>query len=213
MDDKGIYTDFKEQMTYGEYLNLDKVLSSQTRLSGHHDEMLFIVIHQVSELWMKLILHELNSATRSIENGELQEAFKMLARVSRIQTQIIQAWDVLATLTPAEYMEFRGSLGRASGFQSYQNRLIEFALGYRQPHILKIYEKDPKLAGELEAAYKAPSIYDVSVRALAKAGFPINPELLDRDFSITYTGDTICCGRLVGSLPECRETLGFISTC
>jgi tryptophan 2,3-dioxygenase len=189
MDDKGIYTDFKEQMTYGEYLNLDKVLSSQTRLSGHHDEMLFIVIHQVSELWMKLILHELNSAIESIEKDELQEAFKMLARVSRIQTQIIQAWDVLATLTPAEYMEFRDSLGRASGFQSYQNRLIEFALGFKQPHILKIYEKDPKLAEELEAAFKAPSIYDVSIRALAKAGFSINTELLNRDFSITYKGD------------------------
>ena len=189
MDDKGIYTDFKEQMTYGEYLNLDKLLSSQSRLSGHHDEMLFIVIHQVSELWMKLILHELNTAIELIEKDELPEAFKMLARVSRIQTQIIQAWDVLATLTPAEYMEFRDSLGRASGFQSYQNRLIEFSLGYKQAHILKIYEKDPELLSELETAYKAPSIYDVSIRALSKAGFPINPKLLERDFSVTYEGD------------------------
>ena len=129
MDEKGIHTDFKDNMTYGEYLNLDKILASQNRLSGHHDEMLFIIIHQVSELWMKLILHELNTAIDLIEKDELPEAFKMLARVSRIQTQIIQAWDVLSTLTPAEYMEFRDSLGRASGFQSYQNRLIEFALG------------------------------------------------------------------------------------
>ena len=189
MDDKGIYTDFKEQMTYGEYLNLDKLLSSQSRLSGHHDEMLFIVIHQVSELWMKLILHELNTAIELIEKDELPEAFKMLARVSRIQTQIIQAWDVLSTLTPAEYMEFRDSLGRASGFQSYQNRLIEFSLGYKQAHILKIYEKDPELLSDLEVAYKAPSIYDVSIRALSKAGFPINPALLERDFSVTYKGD------------------------
>lgn len=190
LTEKGIHVDFKDNMTYGEYLHLDKVLSSQVRLSGHHDEMLFIIIHQVSELWMKLILHELNTAIELIEKDELPEAFKMLARVSRTQTQIIQAWDVLSTLTPAEYMEFRESLGRASGFQSYQNRLIEFALGYKQPHILKIYEKDPALATELEAAYNAPGIYDVAIRALAKAGFPVNPELVDRDFSVTYEGDS-----------------------
>lgn len=189
MSEKGIHTDFRDNMTYGEYLRLDKVLSSQERLSGHHDEMLFIVIHQVSELWMKLILHELNTAIDLIEKDELPEAFKMLARVSRVQTQIIQAWDVLATMTPAEYMEFRDSLGRASGFQSYQNRLIEFALGYKQPHILKIYEKDPELANDLKSAYEAPGIYDVAIRALARAGFPINPDLLTRDFSITYAGD------------------------
>lgn len=189
MDDKGVYTDFKEQMTYGEYLDLDKVLSSQTRLSNHHDEMLFIVIHQVSELWMKLILHEVNAAIKAIQQDELPEAFKMLARVSRIQTQIIQAWDVLATLTPAEYTEFRGSLGRASGFQSYQNRQIEFAFGYKQPHILKIYEKDPALAEELKVSYEAPSIYDVAIQALARADFPIDKRLLTRDFKETYTGD------------------------
>lgn len=189
MSEKGIHTDFRENMTYGEYLRLDKVLSSQERLSGHHDEMLFIVIHQVSELWMKLILHELNTAIELIEEDELPEAFKMLARVSKVQSQIIQAWDVLATMTPAEYMEFRDSLGRASGFQSYQNRLIEFALGYKQPHILKIYEKDPALAHELTAAYEAPGIYDVAIRALSRAGFAINPGLLNRDFSVTYKGD------------------------
>ncbi|KAA0948718.1 tryptophan 2,3-dioxygenase [Sporosarcina sp. ANT_H38] len=190
MTEKGIHTDFKDNMTYGEYLNLDKLLSSQQRLSGHHDEMLFIVIHQVSELWMKLILHELNTAIELIEKDELPGAFKMLARVSKTQTQIIQAWDVLSTLTPAEYMEFRDSLGRSSGFQSYQNRLIEFALGYKQPHILKIYEKDPELASDLEAAFRAPSIYDVAIRALSRAGFAINPELLERDFTVTYKGDS-----------------------
>ncbi len=190
MSEKGIHTDFRDNMTYGEYLHLDTLLSSQQRLSGHHDEMLFIVIHQVSELWMKLILHELGTAIELIEKDELPEAFKMLARVSRTQTQIIQAWDVLATLTPAEYMEFRGSLGKASGFQSYQNRLIEFALGYKQSHILKIYEKDQELASELETAYRAPGIYDVAIRALARAGFAITPELLTRDFSVTYQGDS-----------------------
>src|SRR5690625_4657425 len=167
-DEKGIHTDFKEDMTYSDYLHLDSILTSQHRLSGHHDEMLFIIIHQVSELWMKLILHELTSAIRSIADGNLSNAFKMLARVSKIQTQIIQAWDVLSTLTPAEYLEFRDKLGKASGFQSYQYRLIEFALGYKSKHILKIYEKDPAVHKALMTSFKAPSIYDVSIEALAK---------------------------------------------
>ncbi|KOP71661.1 tryptophan 2,3-dioxygenase [Cytobacillus solani] len=187
--EKGIHTDFKENMTYGEYLHLDKILTSQRRLSDHHDEMLFIIIHQVSELWMKLILHELSSAIKEIEQDELHSAFKKLARVSKTQTQIIQAWDVLSTLTPAEYLQFRDTLGKASGFQSYQYRLIEFALGYKSTHILKIYEKDPAVHAALQTAFQAPSIYDVSIKALARAGFDINPELLDRDFSNVYAGD------------------------
>src|SRR5690625_1521376 len=141
-NEKEIHTNFKDDMTYSDYLHLDTILTSQHRLSGHHDEMLFIVIHQVSELWMKLILHELTSAINSIAKGKLSNAFKMLARVSRIQTQIIQAWDVLSTLTPAEYLEFRDRLGKASGFQSYQYRLIEFALGYKSKHILKIRSEE-----------------------------------------------------------------------
>lgn len=185
----GIHTDFKNNMTYGDYLQLDSLLSSQKRLSGHHDEMLFIIIHQVSELWMKLILHEMSTAIKAIEKGEMQAAFKMLARVSRIQTQIIQAWDVLSTLTPAEYMEFRDKLGKASGFQSYQYRLIEFALGYKSEHIIKIYEKEPELQKSLIEALHAPGIYDVSIQALERAGFAINPDLLNRDFSKTYGGD------------------------
>ncbi|MCF6408965.1 tryptophan 2,3-dioxygenase [Pseudalkalibacillus salsuginis] len=187
--EKGIHTNFDNNMTYGEYLQLDRLLSSQTRLSGHHDEMLFIVIHQVSELWMKMILHELNAAIDSIREGELQPAFKMLARVSKVQSQIIQAWDVLSTLTPSEYLEFREKLGQASGFQSYQYRMIEFALGYKTPHVLRIYQKDPELHSRLKEAYEAPSIYDVAIQQLSKAGFDINPELLKRDFSVTYEGD------------------------
>ena len=187
--ESGIHTDFREEMTYGEYLQLDNLLASQQRLSGHHDEMLFIIIHQVSELWMKLILHELTSAIQAIQADKMQSAFKMLARVTKIQTQIIQAWDVLSTLTPAEYLEFRDKLGKASGFQSFQYRQIEFALGYRTKHILKIYEQDTELYEELQDAFHAPSIYDVSIQALARAGFPINTQLLNRDYSITYVGD------------------------
>src|SRR6476620_2094925 len=136
--EKGIHTDFKENMTYGEYLQLDSLLSSQKRLSDHHDEMLFIVIHQASELWMKLILHEVTAAIQCIRANNLEPSFKMLSRVSRIQQQLIQSWSVLSTLTPAEYMEFRDKLGQSSGFQSYQNRLIEFALGNKNVHTLSV---------------------------------------------------------------------------
>lgn len=189
LDKENIHTDFKKEMTYEEYLHLDKILSSQERLSGHHDEMLFIVIHQVSELWMKLTIHELTAAIDAIEADEMQSAFKKLARVTKIQSQIIQAWDVLSTMTPAEYLEFRDSLGKASGFQSYQYRLIEFALGYKSSHILKIYEKNEEVHALLQNALNQPSIYDVAIQALSKAGFAINPELLTRDFSVTYAGN------------------------
>lgn len=187
--EKGVHTDFRDRMTYGDYLQLDRLLSSQTRLSGHHDEMLFIIIHQVSELWMKLILHELHAAIDSIRENELSTAFKKLARVSNIQEQIINSWDVLSTLTPAEYMEFRDHLGQASGFQSYQYRMIEFALGYKTRHVLKIYQKDAELHERLGEALHAPGLYDVSIQALSKAGFNINPEVLNRDYTEPYEGD------------------------
>jgi len=187
--EEGIHTDFKKRMTYGDYLDLDSLLSSQNRLSDHHDEMLFIVIHQVSELWLKLIIHEIRAATEAIHDANYREAFKMLSRVSKIQSQIIQAWDVLSTLTPAEYMEFRDKLGNASGFQSYQYRLVEFSLGYKTPHILKIYEKDEKLYRRLKEAFEAPGLYDVAIIALAKEGLPISDEILQRDYTEAYTRD------------------------
>src|SRR5699024_10639699 len=152
-------------------------------------EMLFIIIHHVSELWLKLIIHEIQAAIEAIKNNELQASFKMLSRVSKIQTQIIQAWDVLSTLTPAEYMEFRDKLGNASGFQSYQYRLVEFVLGYKTPYILKIYEKSPELHAILKEAYQSPGLYDVAIHALAREGFDINEEVLHRDFSTTYSKD------------------------
>lgn len=184
--EKGIHTDFMEKMTYGDYLQLEPLLSSQKRLSSHHDEMLFIIIHQVSELWLKLIIHEMQAAIEKIQANELQASYKMLARVSKIQSQIIQAWDVLSTLTPAEYMEFRDKLGNASGFQSYQYRLVEFVLGYKTPFILKIYQKDKELHQILTDAYHAPGLYDVAIQALDKAGLPIDKAVLERDISETY---------------------------
>ncbi|WP_059173924.1 tryptophan 2,3-dioxygenase [Bacillus sp. FJAT-27445] len=185
-DEKSILVDFTNNMTYSEYLQLDKILSAQKRLSGHHDEMLFLIIHQVSELWMKLIIHELNAAIAAIKANNLAAAQKCLARVSKTQTQIIQAWDVLSTLTPSEYMEFRETLGQASGFQSYQNRMIEFALGYKNSHILKIYQKDPTLQAELKKAYEASGIYDAAIHALYKAGYPIDEKILNRDVTKSY---------------------------
>ncbi|GKW45514.1 tryptophan 2,3-dioxygenase [Planococcus sp. NCCP-2050] len=184
--EKNIRTDFKESMTYGEYLHLDKLLDAQEGVSGHHDESLFIIIHQVSELWMKLILHELHAAIRNIDEDDLQPAFKQMARVSKIQTQIIQAWDVLATMTPAEYMEFRDDLGNASGFQSYQYRLIEFALGYKTKHVLKIYEKDAALSNTLTEAFQKPGLYDAAIQKLARSGFKIDEAILSRDVTTVY---------------------------
>lgn len=187
--EKGIHTDFIEKMTYGDYLQLDTLLSSQKRLSNHHDEMLFIIIHHVSELWIKLTIHEIQGAIAAIQRNDLQASFKMLARVSNIQDQMIQAWDVLSTLTPAEYMEFRDKLGNASGFQSYQYRLVEFVLGYKTPFILDIYEKQPEIHDTLEKAYQSPGLYDVAIETLARKGFPINESLLNRDVSNTYVKD------------------------
>ncbi|KGX86993.1 tryptophan 2,3-dioxygenase [Pontibacillus litoralis] len=187
--EQGIHTNFKENMTYGDYLQLDRILASQHRLSEHHDEMLFIIIHQVSELWMKLILHETQAAIGSIQGGDISTALKRLARVSKTQSQIIQAWDVLATMTPSEYLEFRDSLGQASGFQSYQYRMIEFAFGYKTSHVLKIYEKDEKLHEQLLEAYHAPSLYDAAIQQLAHHGFTINDDVLNRDYSIAYKED------------------------
>ncbi|GAA0466653.1 tryptophan 2,3-dioxygenase [Alkalibacillus silvisoli] len=185
-NEKGIHTDFKDRMTYGDYLDLDSILNSQNRLSDHHDEMLFIVIHQVSELWMKLTLHELQAAIQKVQEESFQPAFKMLARVSSIQNQIIKAWDVLSTMTPSEYLGFRDQLGHASGFQSYQYRMVEFALGYKTPQVIKIYEKEPELQKKLIEAYEAPGLYDVAIRALAKEGFEIDEEVLNRDLTKTY---------------------------
>ncbi|MFC4802859.1 tryptophan 2,3-dioxygenase [Neobacillus sp. GCM10023253] len=184
--DKEIQTDFQKEMSYGDYLHLDKVLSSQNRLSDHHDEMLFIIIHQTSELWMKLILHELNAAIQCILRNDLEPSFKMLSRVSRIQQQLIQSWNVLTTLTPADYMQFRHKLGRSSGFQSYQNRLIEFALGQKNTGTLAVYRHQADLYKKMCDALGEPSIYDAAISALPANGLPVDEVVLKRDWSVCY---------------------------
>ncbi|MFL6554533.1 MAG: tryptophan 2,3-dioxygenase [Bacillus sp. (in: firmicutes)] len=184
--EKTIQTDFQKAMSYGDYLHLDKILSSQHRVSDHHDEMLFIVIHQASELWMKLIIHELTAAIEYIQNNDLEPSFKILSRVSRIQQQLIQSWSVLSTLTPSEYLEFRDKLGQSSGFQSYQNRLIEFALGNKNVHTLAVYQHQTELYEKMQDALHQPSIYDAAINALVARGLPIDHEVRHRDLSKNY---------------------------
>ena len=186
---EGAHLDFSAEMSYGDYLALDQLLGAQRPRSDHHDEMLFIIQHQASELWMKLILHELAAARRQVQRDDLQPAFKMLARVSRIMAQLIQAWDVLATLTPSEYMAFRGVLGRASGFQSYQFRSIEFVLGNKNRALIEPHRHRPDLLAALEARLHAPSLYDEAIRLLAGRGFEIAPARRERDWSQPYVAD------------------------
>jgi tryptophan 2,3-dioxygenase len=185
----GAQLDFSADMSYGDYLRLDEVLSAQHPLSPHHDEMLFIVQHQTSELWMKLMLHELRAAIAALAADELQPAFKMLARVSRIMEQLVHAWDVLATMTPPEYSAIRPYLGRSSGFQSWQYRCIEFAAGNKDPLMLAPHEHRPERLAEVEAAWRAPSLYDEALRLLARRGLPVPAQVVDRDWSTRHDPD------------------------
>lgn len=169
-------TDFAGRMAYGDYLDLDRVLGAQHPRSAAHDELLFIIQHQTSELWMKLAVHELETARDSIAAGHLPQAFKMLARVSRILEQLNGAWDVLRTLTPSEYTEFRAHLGESSGFQSYQYRAIEFLCGNRDQAMLMPHGHRPDIVQRLESILQRPSLYDEAIRLLARSGFDVGAE-------------------------------------
>jgi tryptophan 2,3-dioxygenase len=175
--------DFSKSMSYGDYLSLSSLLSAQHPLSPDHNEMLFIIQHQTSELWMKLALYELRAALGAVHRDELPPAFKMLARVSRIMEQLVQAWSVLATMTPSEYTAMRPYLGSSSGFQSHQYRQIEFLLGNKNALMLKPHEHNPDVFAEVKATLEAPSFYDEVIRLLARRGFAINPERLERDWT------------------------------
>lgn len=178
--------DFSRSMSYGDYLQLDQVLSAQKPLSPAHDELLFIVQHQTSELWMKLMLHELRGAIRHIAADELPPAFKMLARVSKIMEQLVHAWDVLATMTPPEYTAMRPYLGASSGFQSYQYRCIEYSMGNKNPAMLKPHEHRPDLLALVRASFDAPSLYDEALRLMARRGVSVPAEYLERDWTQPY---------------------------
>lgn len=184
-----IHWDLGESQSYGQYLGLDKVLSAQQPVSFEHDEMLFIVVHQASELWMKLCLHELTAALDHIRRDDLGPVFKMLTRVSRIQAQLTQSWDVLATMTPADYSAFRNQLGKASGFQSYQYRQLEFILGNKNADTIVVHKRDAEAHAALKRALATPSIYDESLRLLSRRGFEVPGEYLDRDFTQPYVAN------------------------
>ena len=184
--EEGAQLDFTADMSYGDYLHLDQVLGAQHPLSPDHNEMLFIVQHQTSELWMKLMLHELRAAVATIAADELGTAFKMLARVSRIMEQLVHAWDVLATMTPPEYSAIRPYLSASSGFQSWQYRCIEFTLGNKNAAMLKPHEHRPDLLAQVDEAFRAPSLYDASLRLLARRGLAVPASHLERDWTQPY---------------------------
>ena len=184
----GIVTDFSHRMSYAGYLCLPELLAAQRPLSQpeHHDEMLFIIQHQVSELWIKQLIHELAAAMRFVRHDQLDPCFKILSRAKLIQMQLFDQWAVLETLTPSEYMEFRGVLGHASGFQSYQYRKLEFLLGNKNREALKVFEHDAAIHAELLAALEAPSLYDEFLRHLARRGLAVPKECVERDWSLPH---------------------------
>ena len=184
---EGAKLDYTNDMTYGDYLHLDSLLSSQQPLSNLHDEMLFIVQHQTSELWMKLMLHELQAAMNALVEGNSALAFKMMARVSRIMAQLVSAWDVLATMTPPEYSALRPHLANSSGFQSAQYRCIEFTFGNKNVTMLKPHAHRPELLATVQKAFDSPSLYDIAIARLAAAGLPIDAVHLKRDWRVSHT--------------------------
>ncbi|GAB3118932.1 tryptophan 2,3-dioxygenase [Novispirillum itersonii] len=183
---EGAQMTFDGRMSYGDYLQLDRILGAQTPLSTAHDEMLFIIQHQTSELWMRLALYEIHAARAALRDGQLSPAFKMLARVARIFEQLNAAWDVLRTMTPSEYTRFRDDLGQSSGFQSYQYREIEFLLGNRNPAMLRPHAHRPEILVRLEEELTRPSLYDEALRLLARNGIAVPAEVLERDVRQTH---------------------------
>ncbi len=183
--EQDITTDLRDRLSYGGYLQLDRLLTAQKPLSQppHHDELLFVIQHQVSELWMKLMIHELRAAVAHLRADDLGPVQKVLARVKQVQRQLFEQWSVLETLTPSDYLQFRDALGPASGFQSYQYRTIEFMLGNKNADMIRVFDHDPAVQAELRAVLEAPSLYDEFLRHLARQGHPVPAEAVERDFS------------------------------
>jgi tryptophan 2,3-dioxygenase len=182
----GIHTDFDEEMSYGDYLQLNQILSAQKPLSNEHDEMLFIIIHQSSELWLKLAGHELASAVKYLQENKFGPAFKVISRVKQIFLQLTQSWNILSTLTPSDYLKFRDDLGRSSGFQSHGYRKLEFLLGNKNKDMLKVHQNNSEAYTELEAILNSPSLYDEVIKALVSAGFAIDESISNRDVTLPY---------------------------
>ena len=198
LSDEPIHWDLGSSLSYSEYLHLEKVLDAQKPLTFEHDEMMFIIVHQTSELWLRLFLHELGGVVGCVRKDELDPSFKMLARISRVQTQLTATWDVLSTMTPAEYSLFRNALGRSSGFQSVQYRLLGFMLGNKHPEMLAVHQRDPKAQEALKEALDAPSLYDEVLRLLSRRGYGIPDSHLSRDFSEPYQASKQVAGAWLG---------------
>jgi tryptophan 2,3-dioxygenase len=193
-----IHWDLGASQSYGEYLQLDKLLSAQKPNSFEHDEMLFIIVHQASELWMRLFLHELDAVMECVRRDNLGPSFKMLARVARVQGQLLAAWEVLSTMTPFEYSAFRNSLGRSSGFQSLQYRLLEFLCGNKNADMVAVHQRDPIAHERLQRALVSPSLYDECLRLLSRRGYGIPEDYLNRDFSEAYLPSKVVAGAWLG---------------
>jgi tryptophan 2,3-dioxygenase len=186
LSNEAVHWDLGSSRSYGDYLQLAKLLSAQQPLSAEHDEMLFIVVHQVSELWMRLMRHELDAAVECIRRDDLDPSFKMFGRISRVQSQLLAVWDVLSTMTPSDYSAFRNVLGRSSGFQSAQYRLLEFVLGNKHAEMIEVHRRDPDVYEQLQRVLRAPSLYDEALRLLSQRGYGVPAEALARDFSQPY---------------------------
>jgi len=175
-----------QDLSYSGYLSLDSLLDCQNPRTESHDEMMFIIIHQASELWIKLCIHEISAAMREVANDNLGAAFKMLSRVSKIQGQLRQSWAVLSTMTPSDYLSFRDALGQSSGFQSFQYREMEYALGNKNARLMEVHRKNPKRYDQLQSVLNAPSFYDLCLQHLSRQGFTIPKDYLQREWSEPY---------------------------
>jgi len=198
LSDESVHWELGSSLSYGEYLQLDKILGAQKPLTYEHDEMMFIIVHQSSELWMRLMLHELRGVLECIRRDDLDPSFKMLTRVSHVQTQLISTWDVLSTMTPFEYSAFRNALGRSSGFQSVQYRTLEFLLGNKHPQMVDVHKRDPEAAAALQKTLEAPSLYDEALRLLSRRGYGIPEDYLSRDFKEPYVASKQVAGAWLG---------------
>jgi len=210
--EEGIERDLRG-LNYASYLHLDELLGAQRPLSDHHDEMLFIIVHHTTELWIKLVIHEVRSAMALIAADQLGPALKRLARVKHVQRQMTDQWSVLATLTPTEYSQFRDRLGKSSGFQSAQYRTLEFLLGNKNPAMIGVFAHDPEVAKDLEKTLHSPSLYDEFLLYLGRRGYPIPAELLDRDWSVPHTLNTDLVKIFTGIYDDPEHQWDVYETC
>ena len=198
LSDEAIHWDLGASVSYAEYLQLAKLLDAQKPLSYQHDEMMFIIVHQTSELWLRLFLHELDGVLECVRRDNLDPSFKMLGRIALVQAQLTAVWDVLATMTPADYSAFRNFLGRSSGFQSLQYRTLEFRLGNKNAEMIAVHRHDPAAYAMLERVLTAPSLYDEVLRLLSRRGYGIPEDYLARDFSAPYRASKAVAGAWLG---------------